>query len=82
MYLTHIQTISLEILPDYQCIKGSTIESIVVNLFLLKSFIMGIILQYYVLFDLFYAGVHTRCAPIKEIYDSITLMCKKLPEMA
>ena len=34
------------------------------------------ILQYYVLFDLFYAGVHTRCAPIKEIYDIATLMCK------
>ena len=34
------------------------------------------ILQYYVLFDLFYAGVHTRCAPIREIYDGITLMCK------
>ena len=30
------------------------------------------ILQYYVLFDLFYAGVHTlnvRCAQIREIYD-------------
>ena len=24
------------------------------------------ILQYYVLYDLFYAGVHTRCAPIKD----------------
>ena len=34
------------------------------------------ILQYYVLFDLFYAGVHTRCAPIRGIYDNITLMCK------
>ena len=34
------------------------------------------VLQYYVLFDLFYAGVYTRCAPIREIYDSITLMCK------
>ena len=34
------------------------------------------ILQYYVLFDLSYAGVHTRCAPIREIYDGITLTCK------
>ena len=36
------------------------------------------ILQYYVLMDLFYAGVHTlnvRCAPIKEIYDIVTLTC-------
>ena len=33
------------------------------------------VLQYYVLFDLFYAGVHPRCAPIKEVYDGITLMC-------
>ena len=40
------------------------------------NLIIGMILQYYVLFDLFYAGVHTRCAPIREIYDSITLMCK------
>ena len=46
------------------------------------NLIIGMILQYYVLFDLFYAGVHTRCVPIntrcvpiKEIYDSITLMC-------
>ena len=31
--------------------------------------------QYYILFDLFYAGVHTTCAPIKEIYDGITLTC-------
>ena len=34
------------------------------------------ILQYYVLLDLFYAGVYmlnVRCAPIREIYDSITL---------
>ena len=29
--------------------------------------------QYYVLFDLFYAGDHTRCAPIKDII--VTLMC-------
>ena len=34
------------------------------------------ILQFYVLFDLFYAGFHTRCAPIREIYDSVTLTCK------
>ena len=36
------------------------------------------ILQYYVLLDLFYTGVHmfnVRCAPIKEIYDIVTLMC-------
>ena len=36
------------------------------------------ILQYYVLLDLFYAGVHmlnVRCAPIKEIYDIVTLTC-------
>ena len=33
------------------------------------------ILQYYVLFDLFYARVNTRCAPIREIYDIATLMC-------
>ena len=31
------------------------------------------VLQYYVLFDLFYAGDHTRCAPIKDII--VTLMC-------
>ena len=40
------------------------------------NFIIGIILQYYVLFDLFYVGVHTRCAPIREIYENITLMCE------
>ena len=39
MYLTYIQIVSLEILPNYQCIKGPTIESIVVPLFLLKSII-------------------------------------------
>ena len=36
------------------------------------------ILQYYVLLDLFSAGVHmlnVRCAPIKELYDIVTLMC-------
>ena len=33
------------------------------------------VLQYYVLLDLFYTGVHTRCAPIREIYNSITLTC-------
>ena len=31
------------------------------------------VLQYYVLFDLFYAGDHTRCAPIKDII--VILMC-------
>ena len=48
------------------------------------KFIIGMILQYYVLLDLFYAGVHmlnVRCAPIREIYDSITLTCT-LPELA
>ena len=42
------------------------------------NFIIRIILQYYVLLDLFYAGVHTlnvRCAPIKDIYDIMILMC-------
>ena len=36
------------------------------------------VLQYYVLLDLldlFYTGVHTRCAPIREIYDIATLTC-------
>ena len=36
------------------------------------------VLQYYVLLDLFYAGVHmlnVRCAPIREIYDIVTLTC-------
>ena len=37
------------------------------------NIIIGMILQYYVLFYLFYAGVHTRCAPIKDI---VTLTCK------
>ena len=40
------------------------------------NLIIGMVSQYYVLFDLFYAGVHARCAPIKEIYDSITFTCK------
>ena len=42
------------------------------------SFIIGMILQYYVLLDLFYAGVHmlnVRCAPIMELYDIVTLTC-------
>ena len=34
------------------------------------------VLQYYVLFDLFYAGDHTRCAPIKDII--VTLTCVDL----
>ena len=39
VYLTYIQIVSLEILPNYQCIKGPTIESIVVPLFLLESIV-------------------------------------------
>ena len=31
------------------------------------------VFQYHVLFDLFYAGDHTGCAPIKDII--VTLMC-------
>ena len=31
------------------------------------NLIIGMVSQYYVLFDLFYAGVYTRCAPIKDI---------------
>ena len=31
------------------------------------NLIIGMVSQYYVLFDLFYAGDHTRCAPIKDI---------------
>ena len=34
------------------------------------------VLQYYVLFDSFYAGDHTRCAPIKDII--VTLTCVDL----
>ena len=37
------------------------------------NLIVGMVLQYYVLFDLFYAGDHTRCAPIKDII--VILMC-------
>ena len=40
------------------------------------NLIIGIVLQYYVLFDLFYAGDHTRCAPIKDII--VTLTCVDL----
>ena len=36
------------------------------------SLIIGMVLQYYVLFDLFYAGEHTRCAPIKDIIIILT----------
>ena len=42
------------------------------------NFIIRMILQYYVLSDLFYAGVHmfnVRCAPIAERYDIVTLSC-------
>ena len=42
------------------------------------NFIIGMILQYYVLLDLFYAGVqmlNVRCAPIKELYDIVTFTC-------
>ena len=44
--------------------------------------------QYYVLFDLFYAGDHTRCAPIKDIianfdvyrsYDELHCWIKNIP---
>ena len=31
------------------------------------NLIIGMVSQYYVLFDLFYAGDHTRCDPIKDI---------------
>ena len=31
------------------------------------NLVIGMVSQYYVLFDLFYAGDHTRCAPIKDI---------------
>ena len=85
VYLTYIQIVLLKILPNYQCIKGTTIESIVVPSFftwkhhtMQLNFIIGMVLQYNVLLDLFYTGVHTlnvRCAPIREIYDSITLTC-------
>ena len=36
------------------------------------SLIIGMVLQYYVLSDLFYAGDHTRCAPIKDIIVILT----------
>ena len=39
------------------------------------NLVIGMVLQYYVLFDLFYAGDHTRCAPIKDI---VTLTCVDL----
>ena len=41
VYLTHIQIVSLEILPNYNCIKGPTIESIVVPLFYSKALYNG-----------------------------------------
>ena len=52
-----------------------------------SNFIIRWILQYYVLLDLFYTGVHTfnvRCAPIKELelYDIVTSVMYKLPELA
>ena len=68
---------------SYQYIKGSTIESIVSSLnfnqkhcTMQLNLIIGMVLQYYVLFDLFYAGDHTRCAPIKDII--VTLTCVDL----
>ena len=42
------------------------------------NFIIRMVLQCYVLLDLFYAGAHklnVRYAPIKELYDIVTLMC-------
>ena len=63
----------------YQYIKGPTIESIVCSLNFNRkhctmqlSLIIRMVLQYYVLFDLFYAGEHTRCAPIKDIIVILT----------
>ena len=41
------------------------------------NIIIEMILQYYVLFDLFYAGVHTRCAPIKDIATLTCTNCLK-----
>ena len=70
----------MKILFSYQYIKGPTIESIVCSLNFNRkhctiqlNLIIGMVLQYYVLFDLFYVGDHTRCAPIKDII--VTLMC-------
>ena len=70
-------------MSNYQCIKGPTIESIVCSFIsnwkhciMQLNLIIGMVSQYYVLFDLFYAGDHTRCAPIKDII--VTLMCVDL----
>ena len=64
---------------SYQYIKGPTIESIVCSLnfnqkycIMQLNLIVRMVLQYYVLFDLFYAGDHTRCAPIKDIIVNLT----------
>ena len=38
------------------------------------NLVIGMVLQYYVLFNLFYAGDHTRCAPIKDIIVIFTCM--------
>ena len=51
------------------------------------NLIIGIVSQYHVLFDLFYAGDHTRCAPIKDItnldvyrsYDELHCWIKNIP---
>ena len=84
MYLTYIQIVSLEILPNYQCIKGPTIESIVVPLFYLKASYNAVKLYNQndptilciVGFVLCWSShVQCECAPIKEIYDIVTLTC-------
>ena len=70
-------------MSNYQYIKGPTIESIVCAFIsnqkhctMQLNLIIGMVSQYYVLFDLFYAGDHTRCAPIKDII--VTLTCVDL----
>ena len=61
-------------MSNYQCIKGPTIESIVCSFIsnrkhciMQLNLMIGMVSQYHVLFDLFYAGDHTGCAPIKDI---------------
>ena len=85
MYLTYIQIVSLEILPNYHCIKGPTIESIVVPLFYSKASYNAV--KLYNQNDLTILCIvgsvlcwssymlNVRCAPIKEIYDIVTLTC-------
>ena len=52
------------------------------------NLMIGMVSQYHVLFDLFYAGDHTRCAPIKDIivnfdvyrsYDELHCWIKNIP---